>query len=142
MYIQHVFTAMEKKFAENNYVQLWTEGNILYLEYKSHLTIDLATAKEILDIISSVCKKEKYLVFQDMSNLKWINKQSRDLFASHPITNQMHAWVHYSKKPLHRIMYTIYLTFSKPEVSMEFFSHFEEGLQWLREFKIKDDQSN
>src|SRR5687768_5331128 len=111
---------MGKKFAENTYIRLSIEGNILYLEYKPEISITLLAAKEILDLISSVCKDEKYLVLQDMNNLKWIDKQSRDLFAFHSITNQMHAWAYYSQQPLHKIMYTIYLTFSKPGVKTEF----------------------
>lgn len=125
---------MEKKFAENDYVQLRTEGNILYSEYKVGLSINLEIAEEILRLYSSICKEEKYLVLQDMKNLIWIDKKSRDLLAAHPITNQMIAWAFHSRKPLHKVMYSIFVTFSNPEVTTEFFTHPDAALRWLKEF--------
>jgi hypothetical protein len=128
-----IIRAMEKKFAENDYVRLSIEGSILFLEYKPETNITLGPAKEVLNLISLVGKKDKYLVLQDMNNLKWIDKQSRDLFASHPVISQMHAWAYHSKQPLHKIMYTIFVTFSKPEIKTEFFNTRESGLKWLGE---------
>lgn len=122
---------MVQKFAENEYVILSTEENILHLEYKPEVCVNLTVAKEIISLISSVCNDERYLVLLDLSNLNWIDKDSRNFFASHPTTNQMLAFAFYSQNQLHQVIYNIYLTFSKPEVKSEFFRNSQEGIKWL-----------
>jgi hypothetical protein len=124
---------MKKKFAGNNFVQLLIETNLLYIEFKPHCIINLTLSEEILQLITSLCKEEKYLVLQDMNNLKWIDKQARDLWASHPVNKNMIAWAYHSRDPIHKVMYTIYKTLSEPEIVTGFFQNPEEGRRWLKE---------
>ena len=131
---------MEKKFAENEYVILYTENQILFIEYKEGTCINLTVAGKIIDLISAVCKEERYLVLQDMNNLKWIDKASRNFLATHPVTNQMLAWAYHAKDPLHQLMFNIYVTFSKPEVKSEFFKNSQEGVKWLLKVEQPDER--
>src|SRR5690606_15479941 len=123
------------KFTENNYVRLWTEGEILYWEYLPEALIQITAAREIMDMMNSLCGTDQFFVLQDMSNLKWIDKASRNYFAYHSVTNSMHAWAFHSMNPLHKNMYSIYVTLSKPDVKTNFFRTSEESMNWLKNVK-------
>lgn len=131
---------MEKKFTENETIQLWSEAEILFWQFKPETIINAQSTIEILDLLTSFCQGNQYLVFQDMTNLKWIDKRSRDLFASDKTLNSMYACAYYSKLPLHKIVYSIYATFSKPTVATNFFDRKENGLDWLS--KIRSENEN
>jgi hypothetical protein len=123
---------MEKKFAENDFVQIWNEEEILFWEFKPDTIINVLATKEILDLMRFFCQRNQYLVFQDMTNLKWIDKRSRDLFAADKTINNMIAWAYFSEQPLHKVVYSIYATFSKPTVTTNFFDQKENGMNWLK----------
>jgi hypothetical protein len=123
---------MENKFAENDLVQLWTENKILYWEFKSEKIINAVAANQILELLSLFCQEERYLILQDMTNLQWLDKRARDIFAADKTINNMLAIAHYSAVPFHKIIYSIYLLFSKPTVVSDFFDDKGQAIAWLK----------
>jgi hypothetical protein len=124
-----------EKFIENPYLSLYCQDDILFVEYRPEIEINISMAKEIMDYIEEYCANRNFLIFEDMSNIKWIDKKSRDYFGQHPINKKMKAWAYFSDQPIHKIMYTIYKTFSNPQGNSEFFSNKEEAIKWLSDFR-------
>ena len=126
---------MENKFAENDYVSANINGDILSIEYKPNVEIHSMIAAQIMTFLENFCQDKNYLVLEDMNNIKWIDKRSRDYFAQHPFNGKMKGWAYFSSQPIHKIMYTIYYTFSKPQGNTAFFTNKEDGLNWLLSFR-------
>lgn len=126
---------MEKKYTQNNFVRLTAEEEILWIEYKEQAEINLPGAVQIMELMERFCEGKKFFILEDMSNIKWIDKRSRDYLAQHPLNAEMKAWAYCSSQSIHKIMYEIYNTFSRPRVNTAFFTTKEEGLNWLSGFR-------
>jgi hypothetical protein len=126
--------AMKNLFIENDYLKLWYEEDILHIEYQPNLSINLFVASEIIDLLKKVCNKNNYCLVQDVSNLKWIDRESRDFFAREECTGLMKAWAYFSKNPIHKIMYLMYTSFSNPQAKTKFFTNKKDAIKWLKKY--------
>ncbi|MBX9850144.1 MAG: hypothetical protein K2X86_00125 [Cytophagaceae bacterium] len=121
-----------KKNIENEFVQIHIDNRILYIKCKTELHLEIFATKKILELFTEVVDKEKYYVIQEWDNIVWMDKQSRDYLAMHAAVNNMYAWAFISGKPMHNLMHMVYTSFSRPSVTTELFTNYEEAINWFK----------
>jgi hypothetical protein len=124
---------MELIYGENEFVRIQIENNIVYLEYAPETNIEILEAIKITELLSRMTKNNSFLVLENMSNIKWIDKQARDYLADNETTKKMKAWASYSPHRIHKIVHLIFINFSKPRVKINFFKDRKSAWEWLCE---------
>ena len=121
---------------ENQYIEFWKEGGILFSSYKIPFEMTLENSKEIYALREQISDGEPQYFCYDITNLKSMSLEARKygeihgqehLIASAVIVNSL----------LTKFIYSIFLNLYKVKIPTKAFDSREEGVKWLKSLKHK-----
>jgi hypothetical protein len=120
---------------ENENVIITIKGGILFLKYKVE-TLDLKSAKNVVELRLELSKGVSYPLFVDISSVKNTTKEARIYSSKGDAAKLVSATALWGTSELTRVMANFFLTINKPDVPVKFFSDQEKALQWLKHFVV------
>ncbi|AXP80841.1 hypothetical protein CJ739_1755 [Mariniflexile rhizosphaerae] len=124
---------MLNNYIENEYAKLWVENDILFVVYKSDVSIDLAGAIKIVEDRLFLQEGKAFLIFCDMRGVKSADKAARNYLALEGSV-LIKAVALLINNPLSYIISGFYLKTSKPIIFTKVFTDDAEALAFLRSF--------
>jgi hypothetical protein len=118
---------------ENDFIKLWSDGGIIYGEYKPNVVIDLEAAKRIaadrISLSNGVdCPQLSYI-----DGLSSVTKEARDYFSKNDGIKHMKRLALITTSPISRIVGNFWLQISKPTVPTRLFANEDDALKWLKD---------
>lgn len=121
---------------ENDYVRLWIEDGILYESFKPDITrVTLKMAREIVHDRLKLSNGTTMPVLIYSNNVKIMDKEARNYFATKEATQYLSASAMLINNYLTWMLSRLFLSFNKPELTVELFRNNKEALEWLRHYK-------
>lgn len=130
-----VMNSVDNSFANSRYTDLKIENSILFATYKPDVKIDLEIAKQIVSQRLSFQNGNSYLNLVDARQLKSATKEARDYLAKHH--EGIIASAILVKSAISNMIINMFITFSKPAVSVKAFHDKENALKWLSQFSLE-----
>lgn len=121
---------------ENEFALFWIENNILFLEFKTNVSIDLSAAQLIVSDCMQIKKEKTYPILSDVNGVVNINKTARDYFAHHGSVLTSAVAIVANQKSLSFLMACFYIRVSKPQVLTKVFDDKPAALKFLA--KVND----
>jgi hypothetical protein len=128
---------MGNKIIENEFLTLTIENNIILGVYKVNSQIDINAAKLCIQDRILLSNNKIYPTLVDTRNIKFINKEARDYFASNEGVKLLSAAAILVDSFFSKILVQIFITYSKPSIPTKMFSKKDEALKWLKQFAEK-----
>jgi hypothetical protein len=118
---------------ENEFAKFWIRDNILFVEYKPNVVIDLASARLIVADRVMVQNEKAYPVFCDIRGLVDSDKAARDYLSQSGsiLTKAVSLVVHQS---ISLILTSYYLKICKPSVPTKLFTDETAALAFLKPY--------
>ncbi|MEO7992655.1 MAG: hypothetical protein ABI663_24095 [Chryseolinea sp.] len=129
-----------KKF-ENDYVAIWIDDDILFSNYKKQLSLDIASAKQIVKDRVEFTGGKSYFILIDFTNLKSTTKEARD-YMNDPnggLTGLL-GGAFLSNNVVATLFVNLYLKVNNPAIPAKFFTNKAEAISWLKKVKIENNQ--
>lgn len=120
--------------AENPYVKIWIEDNILFCVYENKLNIDLEIANECVELRLEYAKGVSYPVVIDIKGIISITKEAREYFSSKG-AESITAGAFIINSPLTKILGNIFLTVNKPQTPAKLFTNEKAAMKWLKKYQ-------
>jgi hypothetical protein len=119
---------------ENEYVKGWTEGDIMFAEFKVPL-MDLDAAKGSVAARLSAAGDKDYLCLIDSRKVNSITKEARDYLASDDGSKHIIASALVLDSKVGKLLGNFFLQINKPKVPLRLFTNRNDALEWLNSFK-------
>lgn len=129
-----------KRF-ENDYVAIWIEDDILFSNYKKQLTLDIASAKQIVKDRVDFTEGKSYYIIIDFTNLKSTTKEARD-YMNDPtggLTGLL-GGAFLSNNVVATLFVNLYLKVNHPTIPAKFFTNKADAINWLTKVKMESTQ--
>jgi hypothetical protein len=108
---------------------------VLYQDYPDGAEISIEDSLEELEIYQTTyCKDVKRPIVVDISNIKTVSKESRDIYSSEEMGKTISAAALIVSNPVSRILGNFYMGISKTRMPVRMFARTEEAKNWLKEF--------
>ena len=116
--------------------EVWMdEVGILYQDYPPGTKIELEDSLDELKIYQNTfCQEEKKPIVVDLTNIKTVSKESRDIYSSDEIGAIISAAALIVGNPVSRIMGNFYVGINKTKMPVRIFTRRDEAKKWLRDF--------
>lgn len=124
--------AMEGYF-ENEFAIFWISENILFVEYKPDVVINLVAAQRIVADRMQMQKEKVYPVLCDVRGIADSDKAARDYLAQHGSVLTKAVSI-LANQTISIVMISFYLKISKPQVPTKVFSDKAKALEFLKAF--------
>jgi hypothetical protein len=120
-------------YFENEYAHFWIRDDILFVEYKPNVVIDLASAQRIVADRVLLQNEKAYPVFCDIRGLVDSDKAARDYLSQSGsvLTKAVSLVVHQS---ISLILTSYYLKICKPSVPTKLFTDESAALAFLKPY--------
>lgn len=122
-----------KKTYENNYVKIWFDGDFMFVLYKSKI-LDLEIAKSLVETRLLAANGTAYPTYIDVTQVKSINKEAREYFASENGYKLITAASLLVNSSVGKFLGNFFLKINKPPVPVKIFTDKEQALEWLSRF--------
>ncbi|EIA07295.1 hypothetical protein [Flavobacterium frigoris] len=124
---------MRYNHLENEFAKFWIRDDILFVEYKPNVVIDLASAQRIVADRVMVQNEKAYPVFCDIRGLVDSDKAARDYLSQSGsiLTKAVSLVVHQS---ISLILTSYYLKICKPSVPTKLFTDEAAALAFLEPY--------
>ena len=123
-----------ENYCENKYLEGWMENGVVFTVYKPELKIDLAIAKETVNLRKSIHNGITIPVFVDIRNLKSVTNEAREWLAQKEAQEFLSAVAIFTNTPIQNLFANFYLKLSKPPIPTQLFSDKEKAIRWLKLF--------
>ncbi len=127
---------MEKNKHKTSHGEVWMdEEGILYQDYSPGTELQLEDSLEELKIYrTTFCEEEKRPIIVDLSNIKTVSKESRDIYTSEEMGDTISAAALIVSNPVNRIMGNFYMGINKTKMPVRMFSGTRDAKHWLKDF--------
>ena len=127
---------MEQNKQKTSQGEVWMDADgILYQDYPDGAEISIEDSLEELEIYQTTyCKDVKRPIVVDISNIKTVSKESRDIYSSEEMGKTISAAALIVSNPVSRILGNLYMGISKTRMPVRMFARTEEAKNWLKEF--------
>ncbi len=125
---------MKTNTHENEYVKGWSEGNVMYAEFKVPL-MDLVAARESVSARLLAAEGKDYLFLIDARKVNSITKEARDFLASDEGSKHVIASALVIESKVGKLLGNFFLQISKPKVPLKLFTNKNDALDWLNSFQ-------
>jgi hypothetical protein len=127
---------MEDNKQKTSQGEVWMdEDRILYQVYPTGTEIRFEDSLNELEIYQTrFCKKGKRPIVVDITNIKSVSKESRDIYASEEMGETISAAALIVGNPVSRIMGNFYIGINKTKIPVRMFTTTGEAIKWLKEF--------
>jgi hypothetical protein len=118
---------------EGEYVNMWKEDGILFVEYGDNLGLNQDIASEVIKNRLVFQQNKEYPVFCDTSGVNDTNLQALEKFATEGVL-LVSAIAFYTKTPLDYYLTEYFIKTYKIKISAKIFKHKFEALQFLKPY--------
>ena len=116
--------------------EVWMdEDGVLYQDYPPGTEIKIEDSLGELSIYrSTFCKKVRRPIMVDISNIKKVSKESRDIYSSEKMGDTISAAALIVSNPVSRILGNFYMGISKTKMPVRMFASSGDAKDWLMDF--------
>jgi len=116
--------------------EVWMdEDGVLYQDYPPGTEINIEDSLGELSIYrSTYCKEVKRPIIVDLSNIKRVSKESRDMYSSEEMGDTISAAALIVSNPVSRILGNFYMGISKTRMPVRMFASSSDAKDWLMDF--------
>jgi hypothetical protein len=127
---------MEQNKQKTSQGEVWMDKDgFLYQDYPAGTEITLEDSLEELNIYrTTFCKETKRPIIVNISNIKTVSKESRDIYSSEKMGDIISAAALIVGNPVSRIMGNFYMGISKTKMPVRMFTRVDEAKKWLKDF--------
>jgi len=127
---------MEQNKQKTSQGEVWMdEDGVLYQDYPPGTEIKIEDSLGELNIYrSTFCKEVKRPIIVDISNIKSVSKESRDIYSSEETAGILSAAALIVSNPVSRIMGNFYMGINKTRMPVRMFAKRNEAKTWLKDF--------
>jgi hypothetical protein len=127
---------MEKNKQKTSQGEVWMdEDGVLYQDYPSGTEITIEDSLGELNLYRTVfCKGDRRPIIVNISNVKTVSKESRDIYASGKTAEVLSAAALIVSNPVSRIMGNFYMGINKTMMPVRMFATTEDAKKWLKNF--------
>ena len=127
---------MEHNKQKTSHGVVWMdEDGVLYQDYSPGTVLKLEDSLEELKIYrTTFCKEEKRPIIVDLSNIKTVSKESRDIYSSQEMGDTISAAALIVSNPVNRIMGNFYMGINKTKMPVRMFSGTRDAKNWLKDY--------
>jgi len=127
---------MEQNKQKTSQGEVWMdEDGVLYQAYPSGTELKLEDSLEELEIYrSAFCKDVSRPIIVDLSNIKRVSKESRDIYSSEEMGGIISAAALIVSNPVSRIMGNFYMGINKTKMPVRMFATTMDAKNWLKDF--------
>jgi hypothetical protein len=127
---------MEQNKQNTSQGEVWIdEDGILYQDYPPGTEITIEDSLGELKIYrTTFCKEVRRPIIVDISNIKTVSKESRDIYSSNETAEILSAAALIVSNPVSRIMGNFYMGISKTMMPVRMFATTKEAKNWLKDF--------
>jgi hypothetical protein len=122
---------MKTKAAENGYISLWIENEVLFGLYKKDCILGLEAAKEVVALRKNLTKGVSYLSLVYITHIKVVTKEARKYLANHANEELLKLAI-ITNSGFSKILGNIFLTIDRPKTPTRLFTNKEEAFVWLK----------
>lgn len=128
---------MRESYLENDFVEFWIEGGIIYNRYKPDVSIiTIEIAKKIVEDRLKVSNGITRPGFIDLTNAISIDKQSRRYFSMGESMKYLSASAIVVNNEITKLGGNIYIRIDKPRIPTKLFTDKMLAVKWLEQFKF------
>ena len=111
------------------------EDGVLYQDYPPGTEINIEDSLGELSIYrSTFCKEVRRPIVVDISNIKKVSKESRDMYSSEEMGDTISAAALIVSNPVSRILGNFYMGISKTKMPVRMFASSGDAKDWLMDF--------
>ena len=127
---------MEENKQKTSQGEAWIDQDgILYQDYPYGTEIKLEDSLEELKIYrTAFCNGIKRPIIVDISNIKSVSKESRDIYSSEEMGDIISAAALIVSNPVSRILGNFYMGISKTKMPVRMFATSKDAKNWLKDF--------
>ncbi len=127
---------MEQNKQKTSHGEVWMdEDGVLYQDYSPGTVLKLEDSLEELKIYrNTFCKEEKRPIIVDLSNIKTVSKESRDIYSSQEMGDTISAAALIVSNPVNRIMGNFYMGINKTKMPVRMFTGAMDAKNWLKDY--------
>ena len=127
---------MEQNKKKTSQGEVWMdEDGILYQDYPPGTELKLEDSLGELKIYrTNFCKTVRRPIVVDISNVKTVSKESRDIYSSEEMGGIISAAALIVSNPVSRIMGNFYMGISKTKMPIRMFTGTRDAKNWLKDF--------
>lgn len=114
---------------------MWIEEGVFHVEVLSEI-FTLAMAEECIRVRREMTQCQTMPILSDSRRVKEFEKDARQYLASDENTKYVSAGGIIISSQLQKIIGNFFLFINKPNVPSKLFTHKEEALAWLSEYKF------
>jgi hypothetical protein len=127
---------MEKNKYPTRQGKVWLgKDGILYQDYVTSAELRLEDSLDELRVYQSTfCRERKRPILVNITNIKTVSKESRNIYASEEMGNIISAAALIVDNPVSRIIGNFYMGISKTKMPVRMFTSTHEAITWLRNY--------
>ena len=127
---------MEENKQKTSQGEVWMDDDgILYQEYPPGTKITIEDSLGEFKIYrSTFCKDVRRPIIVDISNIKTVSKESRDIYSSQETSEILSAAALIVSNPVSRIMGNFYMGINKTIMPVRMFTATSDAKDWLKDF--------
>jgi hypothetical protein len=118
---------------EGDYIKMWIEYHILFLEYRDGLVLDQEIAREILNSRLVFQQDREYPVFCDTSGILSAEPEALEILAAEGVL-LIRAIAFYTKSPLDNLLTEYFIKTYRKHIPAEVFNHKHQAIQFLKPY--------
>lgn len=119
---------------ENEYVEFWFENGLLRNNLKKPIHVTEEIMVELIEMRKKISNGTNQYWLQDISNLKSIDKKSRDI-AEKEGQELLYASASLVNSHITKFMFNTFLKLKKTEIPFRAFTKEEDAVKWLLSVK-------
>ena len=125
---------------DNEFLQSWIEGDILYSVYRDGCNIDLDTAKMLYRQRLDLTNGHTYPLFADIRRILYVSREARNFLATEQACMEISAGALLIGSSVSRFMGNFFIKINKPPIPTKLFTDKDAAIEWLSVFQV--DQSS
>lgn len=119
---------------ENNIVSYRWEDGILCGKFET-IQLNKDNAAKAIDLRLKLCNGQPHLFMMDVTNIKVIDAESRNLLSSEIGTRHLTACAIVSKSAISSMLANFFIKINKPKTPTRFFTDASSAKKWLFSFR-------
>ena len=129
---------MKENYFKNFIAEFWIENGILYLIYQQEAVVDKEAAIYLIKERHKMTNKVSYPMFVDLRGMKYITRDAREELKKGDGIKYVTAGAFLINNTIIRILSDYFIKFDKPPIPIKLFTDQEKALQWLQQFKNRE----
>lgn len=127
-----------EKIAENEFIEFYKIDFILYSKCKDGIVLDGDNARKMIELRHQVSNNEKQYWLQDITGLKSVNKEGRDIADKYG-QEFIYACASLVNSHITKFMFNTFLKLKGSKIPYQVFADKDRAIKWLLEIKAKNE---